>query len=89
MRLLSFHIYLGLVMGLQWFVAGPAVGAQPTHAPTIIPKPALMKVKRGTFTLAPGTKIFLLSDDPGARWAGEGVVLKTAFAASARHRQTR
>jgi len=71
MRSLSFRIYLAPVMGLLLFPAGSAVCAQPPRAPAIIPKPAQMKVNRGTFTLAPGTKILVRSDDAYAHRVGE------------------
>ena len=49
--------------------SGFATGAH--SAPAIIPKPAQMEVKGGTFRFDSHTQIFVLTDDPGARWVGE------------------
>jgi hexosaminidase len=39
--------------------------------PAIVPKPVHMEVKSGAFSLTTGTHIYVLSNDAGARWAGE------------------
>lgn len=58
-------------MAVNLLIAVSGHGAAGNKAPAIIPKPAHMQVKHGTFPLTPGTKILVLSDDGGARWVGE------------------
>jgi hexosaminidase len=48
-----------------------AVTATASKAPAIIPDPAEMQTSPGAFSLVPGTQIYVLSDDGGARWVGE------------------
>ncbi len=67
----NMHKTLFILFALGLLIAASSVRANAKTAAAIIPKPAKMEVKIGAFPLAPGTQIFVLSDDCGARWVGE------------------
>ncbi|MGD1103824.1 MAG: beta-N-acetylhexosaminidase [Terriglobia bacterium] len=67
----NLHKTLFFLFAISLLITVSGVGADGNTAPAIIPRPVHMEVERGTFPLAPRTKIFVLSDDSGARWVGE------------------
>ena len=62
-------LFLLFVLSLLITISGH--GADRAAVPAIIPKPANMEVKGGAFRLAPQTRIYVLSNDGGARSVGE------------------
>jgi hexosaminidase len=50
-------------------VVGPGAGG--STQPAIIPKPAHLEARAGTFSLVPATQIFVRSNDDQTRWVGE------------------
>jgi hexosaminidase len=65
------HKTLFFLFALSLLIAISGLGADRSAAPAIIPKPANMEAKSGAFRLAPQTRIYVLSNEDGARWVGE------------------
>jgi len=69
----NLHRTYFIFLALSLLITASGAGADANTALAIIPKPAKMEAKPGVFVLAPGSEIYLRSNDRNARWVADNL----------------